>query len=315
MARQVPVLAVLLALGGLVGAGLLVPSAPVVAAADTPLAQNDAGSGRDAGDTPANALLLPAARRAWSANLTPPGSDMDWYRLATDGAFCAAAETTSSATGHLVLTSDPTRFAAVDTMAEAHTATRLTLAAPAGRAPYLGLEPASSFAMVEGAGRPNPGRYSFTLTSSSYADLDPERDGETPEAGATLATAAPIPAGCAAGRLGGAGDGEDRYAFDVTQPRALALSFAVASGRAASLRVLTPSGATYTTLASGDAATVWADEPGRWTVAIAPDAANARADAFGLALPLALASDYDTTEYLLGVLGPDPEPCRPSCLR
>lgn len=314
MARHVPVLLVLFALAGLAGAGLLVPGSPTAAAREGPLLQNDAASGQDAGDSPETALLLPGARRVWSGNLTPPGTDSDWYRLEASSAFCALAEATSSATGNLVLAADPSRAVSVAETAEAQRSTRLALAAPAGRAPFLGLEPAMLAAFASGGStHPSPGRYAFSLEASSHAELDPEQDGESPEAGATPATAAPLPSGCTAGRLrAGAGDFEDRFFFDASGPARVSLSFAVAAGDAATLRVLTPSGATHATLASGDALTVWADEPGRWTVVVEPEPAATSA---ALGLGLALTTELTDSSYLLGVVGPpDPEPCRPSCL-
>lgn len=314
VARNVPVLLVLLALAGLVGAGLLLPGSPTVAAREGAPLQNDAASGQDAGDSPQVALLLPGARRMWSGNLTPPGTDSDWYRLDASGAFCAVAEATSSATGNLVLAADPSRAVSVADTAEAQRSTRLALAAPAGHAPFLGLEPAMLAAFAgDGSAHPSPGRYAFSLEARSHAELDPEQDGEAPEAGATPATAAPLPPGCTAGRLrGSAGDVEDRYVFDVSGSARISLSFALAGGDAARARVLTPSGATHATLASGDALTVWADEPGRWTVVVEPEATAAQPT---LALGLALATEVPESSYLLGVVGPpDPEPCRPSCL-
>lgn len=302
----------MVALAGLVGAGFLLPTSPLAAAREAPISQNDAASGQDAGDSPANALLLTGAQRKWSANLTPPGSDTDWYRLGASGAFCAVGEATSTATGQLVLTSDPARTAATQTTAEPHRASRLVLAAPSG-APYLGLEPATMFSLVEGRARPSPGHYSFSLSAASYADLDPQRDGESPEAGSTPATAAPLADGCSAGRLG-AGDVDDRYHLDVTDGAELTLSFAVASGDAASARVYSPTGVLVHTVASGGTANLWLDQPGRWSVVVSNDGGRALPAGLALALAPALASDVIETEYLLGVIGPpDPEPCRPSC--
>ncbi|HVM45828.1 MAG TPA: hypothetical protein VM582_07825, partial [Candidatus Thermoplasmatota archaeon] len=77
------------------------------------IAENDAGSGQDAGDTPETALLLTTARRIWSANLTPPGTDSDWYRLPTSGAYCAIAEANLGNPGEVTLTGATSRTPAV----------------------------------------------------------------------------------------------------------------------------------------------------------------------------------------------------------
>ena len=321
MARSAGFVAVAVGLAALAGLGAQVWGTPAAAEpVGGPPGQNDAGSGQDAGDAPFNALLIPGARRTWNANLTPPGLDADWYRLGASSAFCAVASVTTSAEGSLTLAASPDRDPAVDRAASPHKATRLVLAAPAGHAPFLGIEPAPSL-MAAGSGvgnpTPSPGRYAFSLASLTPHELDPEGDGERPDAGATSSTAAPLPPECAAGRLdGAAGDVEDRYYFDVTEPREVTLSFAVAAGDPAEARVLTPSGATYATLASGGAAHVWASEPGRWSVAVTVPGATAGPARLAALAPLVAVPTTLTSSYLLGTTdGPgDREPCRPSCL-
>lgn len=290
---------------------------PAASAQEGPRGDNDAASGQDAGNSPDAALPLALARRTWSANLTPPGTDSDWYRLEAGASFCATGEATSNAPGELVLAARVDRSLSVSRSVAPHNGLTLALAAPAGGLPLLGLEPAPTISTAAGGGTrtiPNPGRYTFSFETRGLAELDPEGDGETPDAGPTGTTAAPLPVGCSAGMLGGA-DAVDAYAADVGEPRLLTISFVVASGGPAPLRVVSPSGATVATLASGEAADVWASEPGRWTVVVGSSAGPA----LPLALPLLAAGDgqmtIDTT-YVLGVTdGPgDPQPCRPSCV-
>lgn len=322
VARHVPLVVTLVALLAFTGIGLTLPMGPAGALAPAaPPRQNDASSGQDAGDSPEIALVLANARRPWNANLTPPGSDADWYRLDTSEAFCAVADATTTAEGQLTLTSTASRDAAAGRLAPAHKATHLVLAAPAGHAALLGLEPASMFMRTEdGGARPSPGHYTFTLSTSTISELDPTADGEVPEAGDTPATAVAFPSECSAGRLqSAAGDLEDHYSFDVTDPRALTLSFAVASGDAAEVRVKTPTGATYATLASGDAVDVWASQPGRWTIAVAyPTPTIGPSPLQSRVAPPLLPAPLDTldTSYILGLTdGPgDPQQCRPSCV-
>lgn len=312
MARYVPVLIVIL-LGAAVGVGLTFPARTVGAQGGAP-GQNDAGSGSDAGDTPQVALLLPGARRMWSANLTPTGTDADWYRLAPTGAYCAAADATTSAPGLVSLLAEVDRNPGASRSSSPHATLRLALAGEAGTRPYLGIEPPPMMLMAASSATPSPGRYTFALGASSHAQLDPEADGESPEAGATPATSAALAAGCTAGRLAtGAGDAEDRYHIDVASARELTLSFAIDSGDPVEARLIAPSGATYAVLQSGESAEVWAGETGRWTVALAYPGATGP-----IPLPGTLlrgASEVMETTYLLGLTdGPEPEPCRPTCV-
>lgn len=318
MTRRSPLFLLIIVVLSLAGLGLAYPPAQRAHAAAGGFGENDAASGQDAGDTPHQALLLSAAPRTWSANLRPPGTDADWYTLGASGAFCAAVETTMSAPGQVTLSATTARDPAVARSVSAHSSTRLSLAAPAGHAPYFGVEPIAMLMAAEQANPGGPGQYAFALSSRSHADLDPEGDGESPEAGGTLATAAPLVRGCAAGRLdAGLGDAEDVYFFDVSDPRQMTFSFALSSGEPASARIVTPSGATYATLASGDAVDVWASEAGRWHVAVAQTAAAPPAlvplawTGLALAQHETLASDYllSTTD------GPgEPQPCRPACM-
>lgn len=279
-----------------------------------PGAQNDAGSGGDAGDTLGSALPIASAQRTWNANLTPAGTDSDWYVVPTGAPFCAETTTTTQAPGSLALTGSGSLDESVRRPVSPHGSARLALAGTGGDSPRLGVLPASLMTSAAATGGPpSPGHYRFTFTSQSYAQLDPEGDGENPEAGGTALTSAALPRDCAAGRLG-AGDDVDRYHFDVQDVRDLTFSFAVASGDAASLSVLKPDGTTFATLQSGGVADVWADVPGRWSVVVShPVAAPFVIRATGAGA--AGASESLATSYLIGVTdGPDPEPCRPSCV-
>ena len=275
-----------------------------------PPGDNDAASGSDAGNSPLEALPLGAPRRTWNANLTPPGADSDWYVLDASSAFCAVVSATANAPGHVTLSTSALLEDRAARPAEPHRATRLAIAGAAGASAYFGLEPPAMRIAAGTATTPGPGRYTFSIEARGYADLDPQNDGESPEAGATVATAAALEGDCLAGRVGAsAADMVDAWAFDVAEPRDLTLSFAVARGDAARARVVSPSGATVATLESGDAVDVWADEPGRWTLVVER----------ALAPTLVLANDAaaSATDYILGLTeGPpgEPQPCRPTCV-
>ena len=319
MARHLPFLAFLIAGACVLAAHQLAP--PLVGAqaqGQGAPGLNDAGSGQDAGDSPEHALLLPSsnARRLWSANLTPSGTDVDWYRLATSGAFCAAAEATLATPGGVTLASDTAQATRVARSVGAHKSVDVALAAPAGRLPYLGIEPQSLMMASSGSNAQGPTHYTFALRAFDHATLDPGADGESPEAGATLATAAPLANGCTAGRLSSAqGDLEDVYFLDVSEPRLLTLSFARAGGDAVTARVVTPTGATHATLASGGAVDVWTSETGRWSVVVSSASSAGALASLRVPLPGAGAGMFVESSYLLASTdGPgDPQSCRPSC--
>ena len=318
--RPFPILVLFVATMSAVAVALALPTSHVLARTSTasveagsPGSQNDAGSGQDAGDTLELALLIPNAHRTWSANLTPTGTDSDWYRVAAGSAFCAVASATPQSPGSVALTGGSLSDA-VRRPADAHQTTRLVLAAPGGDIPRFGMLPPSVMLMAseEGNGPPTPGRYTFSFTTQSYADLDPEADGESPEAGATPATSEPLPAECTAGRLA-ASDTADRYHFDVADARDTTFSFAIASGGDAQARIVAPDGTTFATLASGDVVDVWADTPGRWSVVVERPVTAPAFLTIGLAGNLA--QESLDSDYLLGFSdGPDPEACRPACV-
>lgn len=253
----------------------------------------------------------------WNANLTPPGTDADWYRLDVDTAFCAVAEVFTHTPGQLTLAAQEDRSPGMARLTEAGGGTQLALAAPAGNTVFLGLEPASMMLLSSDTeSAPSPGRYTFSLDAMDYAQLDPEGDGESPEAGDTPTTAASLGAGCAAGSLSAA-DQADHRIFDVDEAREVGFSLARAGGANVELRVVSPSGATRLTLRSGESGDVWADEPGRWTAIVAPlPTSSLSASALGMALSSPTGSALDDAYYLLGVVdGPpgEPDPCSPTC--
>lgn len=294
------------------------PEKVTLARAAGPGGQNDAGSGQDAGDAPPHALLVSSAARKYSGNLSPAGLDIDWYRHAASSAFCSTAESTLSTAGEVTLAADPLRISSASRSAQPQTTVRLALAAPAGQMPYFGIEPAPTLASADGGGAQSPGRYTFKFQSLGLADLDPEGDGEAPEAGATTATAVAVPGPCFAGRLLASGDAADRYYLDVTESREVTLSLAVARGAAdTQASLVSPTGVVAATLSDGDAVTVYATELGRWNVVVSrPEATTSSGSVAAAAmLPVAMAATNVTgleTDYLIG-LTDGPDPCRPSC--
>lgn len=284
------------------------------------LSQNDAGSGGDAGDAPSGAVLVANVRRVFTANLTPPGVDSDWYRHEMETAFCSVAKATTSSAGTLTLTADADGSPRVSRAVEPRRSLEIAIASPAGGTPFLGFEPGSSFAAAstDGEVAPDPGRYSFAFQSFRLSDLDPEGDGESPEAGPAPAGAAAAPSGCSAGSVSSYSDAEDWYFLDVASARELTVSFAVAGSSGGRLDLLAPSGEVRASLASGELASVWAGQ-GRWHLVVRAPAAQPPG---ALATPVAAAAQHlvaeeeTTVDYLIGLTdGPgSSNACRPSCL-
>lgn len=320
MARALPVVLTVVFLVSAAVVAVNLPGSLPTADAQAGRSQNDAGSGGDAGDSPAGAVLVSNARRVHTANLTPPGVDADWYRQEAHEAFCSVAQMSASSAGSFTLAGDAAQQLRASRMVEPRRNTELALASPPGGTPYLGFEPGSLFAFSESGGdrSPDPGRYSFGFQTYRLADLDPEGDGESPEAGPAPGASRAIGSGCHAGRVAGVSDAEDWHHLDVSGSRQLTVSFALARASEASLEVRSPTGEVRAVLASGEAADLWAEE-GRWHLVVRAPAATVAAPAalaLARAAPLAGAADESATDYLIGLTdGPgSSNACRPSCL-
>lgn len=289
-------------------------ASPSTASATAPPVGNDAGSGKDAGDTPASALVIGATPRPLDGNLNPPGVDLDWFvhgAIPIEEAFCIDGSVRSNVPSALALTWSSDRRTSVSRHLERGQMTHLVLAAPASTRPFLGLEPASTMFATSGttSGPTAPGHYTFDLSRRLASELDPEADGESPDGGPTRELSVALPGDCFAGRLDGV-DAADHFHVDVTASARILVSLADAGGAPSRVDVLSPTGAVVASLVSGEATTVYADAAGRWTFAVTAASGPALAPAF------ASAATVGTSDYLLSVMD-DPgstNPCRPTCV-
>lgn len=302
-----------------------------LAAAAAPRAPNDAGSGMDAGNDPAAALVLLSSGR-YAGNLTPPGDDRDWYRLPSGAAtgVCGAARAQGVVTGQAVLTGLETRDPSIARSLSPSATTRLFLAVPEATSILLGIEgttATTALSTFDGGSRgdePRGGAYFFDVAAYTVAQLDPEGDGEGVDAGATPAAAKPQPGPCFAGRLD-ARDAGDVYSFAVTSGSTLDVSFATPPTGDLRLRILGSNGATLLELASGDARSLSVTEDATWYAEVvrtassaAPTTASARDGRLDLPLAASTADGDGAVGYLVAVSDgtaddPDTTSCRPMC--
>lgn len=318
MALTKPLLALALIATAMVASALTFPaSAPIRPVLAGIASQNDAGSGQDAGNTPLQALLVPSVQRTFTGNLTPAGTDTDWYRHETTAATCTQAQATTSIATQLTIANDAQRNHTTSRGAPARQAVALALATPAGQTPFFGVEPGlTSPALVTTVD--TSGGYTFSFQSFGLSDLDPRGLGEVPEAGATRATAVVVPGPCFAGRLASSvGDTVDQFYFDVSAPQDITLSFAIATTGASHVRLIDPAGTLRATLATGDATTTYASGAGRWYLVVErPTTVTLEAGAPISLLHTAIPSSSATsdTDYLIGLtLDGGTNPCRPAC--
>lgn len=268
-----------------------------VSAAGTPLPSlGDAGTGSDAGDSPANATPLDGPG-TYDGILTPPG-DADWYMLerSTKEPVCYSALLKGAVHADVVLSLTQALTPSVERLILPAHELGLGITAPSTSSVYLGLQ-----AREEGATDTNSvGPYRFelaTLTIDQSSTSDGDTDGD---AGSNKGTAIAIEGPCISGSLSGDTDETDTYAFEAEEGDHVALSLAQPSMAPARLALVSPSGEELAAVSNGGFADVEINETGEWLVkAELTDEATATTDA----------------DYMIGltVNGPEPRPCKPSC--
>lgn len=268
-----------------------------VSAAGTPLPTlGDAGTGSDAGDSPANATPLDGPG-TYEGILTPPG-DADWYVLerSTKEAVCYSAELKGAVHANVTLSLTKALKPSVERPILPAHELDLGITAPSTSSVYLGLESTGDGA----SDRDSFGPYRFelrTLTFDESSSSDGASGGDAGgEAGSALETEGP----CISGSLSGGTDEADAYAFDAEEGEHVALSLAQAAMAPARLTLVSPSNETVAAVSDGGFADVELNETGEWLVkAELTEEATATTDA----------------EYMIGltVNGPNEPPCKPGC--
>lgn len=275
---------------------VLLVATSVTAAGLPAVLDNDAGSGRDAGGAPADALVLPGPGR-YQGGLTPP-SDADWYRLPIAGVTpaCIDVSIQGAAIARTTLTSEgePGYRTTHDLLSG--TRLGLALALPTRMDVLLGIEPTT---LSNGADI-SAGTYDFNLSVRGLDDIKLGDGGTAEDAGSTPATAAKIEDACVGGTLNAsAGDEFDLYQFEGAQGQHYELSLADDPLAPAALSLLSPSGDVVANVTSGHVQPVVLNETGQWVVKLTPTTTG-------------------MTPYLFGMSGfrgpPEPPPCHPMCL-
>ena len=255
-----------------------------VASADSPF---DPGSGKDASGSADDPTLLPGFGQ-WSGDL--PAGDVDWYGVDTTGAPACAMLTTNATAGHDVTLG--VRGAAphsIRGIAPPGTPVRIALAAPGVTRTLAGFHSATSTDL----------KYAFhleRLTLDGFAG----GDGDTgTDAGGLLSNAMPVKSHCFRGSVG-LKDSTDVYAFTVPSPDQVVYSLAASGAASPSLRILDAAGAALgAVVGSGGIGVVNLPSAGTYYLSVT--------------IPL----DSSASNYLVGLVGPDPppgSPCRPYCM-
>lgn len=284
--------------GQLVVGVLLLTTAVASAGSLVPL-QDDASSGGDAGDAPANATEL-SGPGTYEGMLFPV-ADADWYVLDSpfDRALCYQAMVGGQVSANVTLSLTEGLQPAVQRPISPGLQLDLGLAAPTTAQVFLGLEagPAGSGLSPIALGL---GTYRFDLQTLTLDDLGPGDAGTGADAGHETSDAVPVPAPCFSGDLGSDGDDRDVFLFEAEQDEHVALSLAQAATGPVRLSLVSPSNEIKAQVEEGGFTDVPLDETGQWLVVAEVTEGETSTTSF---------------DYMVGLTinGPEPPPCKPTC--
>lgn len=266
----------------------LVLVAPVVLAAPD---QDDAGTGQDAGDTPATALALPEGG-SYTGTLDPV-TEADWYTLAAESEdiWCVQATALGGVRGDVTLAVDVELDQSVTRQLTSQTQLSMGLASAVLEAAWLG---------VDGTLAPVSGEYAFSLEAMRLQDLGPADAGTGGDAGATPGTGLAVPGPCWRGDLNpSSGDARDVYTFDGLSGELVTLSVMTKGSNVVEALLVAPDGEVVLSVPSGSLSNTTLDEAGTWSVQVQPGTGTGNW----------------SVPYAVGLSdGPEPRPCRPMCL-
>ena len=274
------------------------------------LRPNDAGTGADAGNSEAQATLLPGFG-TFSGALDPP-TDADWYRILTTDAknrvLCTEATAHGEILGLMTLKAiSSTGTKTVRSVLADSRPARGAVALNTDQSVVIGIEPFGPSTSYMGAAF---GHYSFNTRAITLLDLSSGDGGTNRDAGATTATAIPVQPGCVGGRInmavpGRGRDVEDRYTFESVAGHAIALSLVnepLALARSQiEMRLIAPDGRPVVTVSPSELKVVDLQLSGTWTLQVVPTGDP----------PV----NQTPAAYVIGLMdeGPDTQPCRPAC--
>ncbi len=266
----------------------------------TATVHGDAGTGEDAGDSPAQATLLPQ-QGSYDGMLVPPG-DADWYELIATGdqPRCYQAMVGGGAVAEVTLSLDTDLADATARPVGPGLVLDLGLAAPSSDHVLLGLDPQG---LQVPTGDPSSGGpYRFDLQVLGLDEVGAGDAGTGSDAGASVDSAANVTSPCFGGHVGAVGDHLDVYTFTIGDGEHLTASLAQGDDpRVVRAALISPSGDNVTQLEPGQIEEITTDEAGTWSLTVWTVTADE--------------ADLSVT-YLAGLTinGPEPPPCRPGCV-
>lgn len=265
----------------------------------------DAGTGTDASDTKSAPTLLGAPGQYDGALHSE--DDVDWFGLTTDSTD-VCAETTASGSATTQVTLDLPGLATIRTQDHKgqDRSVDLALVGSGVSDVRFGFTKASDQARA-------PGDWSFDLQTFTATELLADGDaGSGTDAGDTAVTASSIGQGCAGGSLA-AGDTADVYSVDAEAGEVITLSLAQVSGSGdLRLDLVDVTGTVLMSLDHNDAGSHTFDEAGTYYLEV-HDTSDDTTQGHTLGLDGGLDTLSDDDGYLLGVDGPEPPGCSPSC--
>ena len=265
--------------GRIIGIALLLATS--IAVADSPF---DPGSGRDASNLESDPTLLPGFG-AYHGDL--PLGDVDWYAVnMTSAPSCIVGTAVATAGFEFTLASRGLSPHRITTPVPPNLETRLAFAGPGMTRALAGIAKGTTDA-----------RYDFSLTRYGFESFSGVDGGSPNDAPALLSNAVPVPSPCFKGSVG-LKDTADVYSFQAQVSDQVIYSLAASGSSSPSLQVLDAAGTALGAIGSGGIASLSIPSTGTYYLAVS--------------VPL----DSTSSNYLIGLVGPDPppgNPCRPHC--
>lgn len=258
--------------------------------------QDDANSGKDAGDSKGSSLRLQAAGR-YQAHFKD--LDSDWYVHGTDASSAACVQVTASGERLTNAVLEPQTSAGTRTLSTSGASVSFGLAT-------LDLQDTHFKFSTDGT-KTGSKQYGFETSVLSASTVTADVGGS--DASASLLGATSLPDGCFGGTMESANaDTKDVYTFEGTTGDATVFTFAqISSTTTLEASLLRPDGTEFGRTGSGGSIAAVLDMDGSWYLAVEvvdTGGTALRQSISALTIP-ALAADSDT-DYTVGA-------CKPVC--
>lgn len=248
----------------------------------------DPGADQDAGDSPEEATVLP---EEGTYNGTITTLDDDWYRLdiEEDHTVCLRVVLEGDIASTITLSPNSQLDPAVSRDMAPGKVLDMAMAIEPTDTAFLGIEASSLL---------DTGDYTFDLQAFTVFEL-PWDEGGDGDAGDSPSDATPLPGICQVGHLSPKqGDTADVYSFEIGEDEHLGLSLIQVGASPVELELISPVGEVVTSITDGAFEDVTIDQAGTWY------------------LSFQTSSTDDPVAYIGGITinGPEPPPCKPTCL-